>query len=63
MFLPVQSGDVQKTWADTDKLCEYCNYKPNISSEEGIEEFVSWYKKYNLNASNYANRNHIASKI
>lgn len=46
-FLPMQPGDVKTTWAETDQLAKYCNYKPNITIDEGIKEFVQWYKSYN----------------
>lgn len=45
-FLPMQLGDVKKTWADISQLFECFNYKPNISIDEGIKEFVIWYRDY-----------------
>lgn len=47
-FFPMQPGDVKQTWADTSKLVDYCNYKPNTLIEDGIKEFTDWYKKYSL---------------
>lgn len=46
-YLPMQPGDVKKTWADTDKLARYCNYHPNLDIDDGIKEFIDWYKRYN----------------
>lgn len=45
-MLPMQPGDVQRTWADVDMLRKDYNYIPNTSIEEGIEKFVIWFKKY-----------------
>lgn len=47
LFLPMQLGDVKKTWADIDKLAKYCNYHPSLNINDGIKEFIDWYKKYN----------------
>jgi putative UDP-glucuronic acid epimerase len=43
---PMQMGDVQRTWADVSELIKDYNYKPSTSIEEGIKEFVNWYKEY-----------------
>ncbi len=43
---PIQAGDVAKTWADVDALIADYQYKPNTSIEEGIKQFVDWYKWY-----------------
>lgn len=43
---PMQMGDVQRTWADVSELIKDYNYKPSTNIEEGIREFVSWYKEY-----------------
>ena len=43
---PMQMGDVQRTWADVSELIKDYNYKPSTSIEEGIQEFISWYKEY-----------------
>jgi UDP-glucuronate 4-epimerase len=45
-FLPMQQGDVYETYADTKKAEKLLNFKAMISFEEGIKEFVSWYKTY-----------------
>jgi UDP-glucuronate 4-epimerase len=38
-------GDVPETWADTRKV-QALGYKPEVSIQEGVEKFVSWYKTY-----------------
>lgn len=45
-FLEMQPGDVQKTFADVSDLQNDFNYVPNTSIEEGIKNFVVWYKEY-----------------
>jgi UDP-glucuronate 4-epimerase len=45
-FLPMQSGDVQKTMASTDRLESWVEFKPKTSLFEGIEKFVDWYRDY-----------------
>lgn len=44
-FLPLQPGDVINTWADVDDLVENFDYQPNTSIQEGIQQFVDWYKE------------------
>ena len=45
-MLPMQDGDVQSTYADVSELIKNFNYKPNTKLENGIEEFVKWYKNF-----------------
>ena len=45
-FLPLQKGDVEKTYADTSKLFKNFNYKPKVSIKIGIKNFVNWYTRY-----------------
>lgn len=40
---PMQKGDVYTTYADTTKLEREFGYKPNVSIESGIVDFVKWY--------------------
>lgn len=42
--LPMQPGDVDRTFADISKAKELIGYNPKISFKEGIENFVEWYK-------------------
>ena len=42
-YLPIQPGDVQKTFANIDKAGESLGFIPTTSIEEGIKKFVSWY--------------------
>jgi UDP-glucuronate 4-epimerase len=45
-YLPMQEGDVRRTWASVDALVQSFHYKPGISVEEGISRFVSWYREH-----------------
>jgi UDP-glucuronate 4-epimerase len=49
-MLPMQAGDVERTWANADPLKEDYFYEPNTSIKDGVREFVQWYKMfYNKN--------------
>ena len=43
--LPMQPGDVDRTYADITKAKELIGYEPKTTFEEGIKKFVEWYKK------------------
>ena len=45
-YLPMQTGDVPETWADTSLLQNLTGYKPKIKFEEGISNFIDWYFEY-----------------
>lgn len=45
-FLPMQAGDVKVTYANIDELTKDTGFEPKTSIEEGLEEFVKWYKGY-----------------
>lgn len=45
-LLPMQPGDVPITYADIDELMKNIDFKPETSIEDGIENFVTWYKEY-----------------
>ena len=45
--LPMQPGDVERTYADITKAKRIIGYEPKISFEQGIKYFVEWYKKKN----------------
>jgi UDP-glucuronate 4-epimerase len=40
--LPMQPGDVEKTYANIDKAKRILNYSPQWKFEEGIKEFIKW---------------------
>ncbi|BAY83675.1 nucleotide sugar epimerase [Calothrix parasitica NIES-267] len=45
-FLPMQPGDVPRTYADVDELMQDVGFKPTTTIEEGIDKFVRWYKDF-----------------
>jgi UDP-glucuronate 4-epimerase len=45
-LLPLQPGDVPDTYADVDALIRDFDYKPNTKIEQGIANFVDWFKSY-----------------
>ncbi|NRB84816.1 MAG: NAD-dependent epimerase [Winogradskyella sp.] len=45
-MMPIQPGDVERTWADVDQLIKDYDYHPNTSINEGVKSFVQWYKEY-----------------
>ena len=45
-LLPLQPGDVPATYADVSDLVRDVGYKPDMSVEEGIANFVEWYREY-----------------
>ena len=45
-LLPLQPGDVPDTYANVDDLVKEFNYKPSMSVNQGVSNFIAWYKKY-----------------
>lgn len=45
-LLPLQLGDVPDTYADVQALVDDLGYKPATSIEDGIANFIAWYKDY-----------------
>ncbi|MEZ5524758.1 MAG: NAD-dependent epimerase [Pseudomonadales bacterium] len=45
-LLPLQPGDVPDTYANVDALVEDVGYKPATPIEQGIANFVDWYRNY-----------------
>ncbi|WP_345857561.1 NAD-dependent epimerase [Shewanella algae] len=46
IMLPMQDGDVQATWADTEDLYSAVAYKPRVGIREGVKAFADWYKAF-----------------
>ena len=42
--MPMQPGDVDRTYADVSKAKRLLGYDPKTSFKEGIENFVKWYR-------------------
>ena len=45
-LLPLQAGDVPDTEADVSELAAAVGYKPVVTVEEGVRNFVDWYRSY-----------------
>ena len=45
-MLPMQPGDVERTWANVDALIKDYNYSPNTRIKEGVKAFINWFKVY-----------------
>lgn len=43
--MPMQPGDVERTYADISKTKKLIGYQPKTTFKEGIENFVKWYKE------------------
>jgi UDP-glucuronate 4-epimerase len=48
-FMPMQPGDVPKTWADQERLERITSYKPNVTLKAGLKDFAAWFKEYFAN--------------
>jgi len=44
--LPMQPGDVPITYADVTELTEATGFCPHTSIEDGLREFIAWYRGY-----------------
>lgn len=45
-MLPMQPGDVNRTWADISRFKEDFDYEPSTTLDVGIKNFISWFKEY-----------------
>ena len=45
-LLPLQPGDVPDTFADSTALEQSIGYKPSVSVEDGVQQFVDWYRNF-----------------
>jgi UDP-glucuronate 4-epimerase len=45
-LLPMQAGDVPETCADIEDLMRDVGFRPSTSIEDGVRNFVAWYKEY-----------------
>ncbi len=50
-FLPMQPGDVHATYADITDLNQDVGFAPQTPLEEGMEQFVQWYRIYTATSS------------
>jgi UDP-glucuronate 4-epimerase len=45
-LLPMQPGDVPRTFADIDAIRHDLGYAPTVGIAEGVPRFVDWYRQY-----------------
>lgn len=45
-LLPLQPGDVPDTFADSIALEQMVGYKPSVSVDDGVKQFVDWYRDF-----------------
>lgn len=45
-MLPMQPGDVRATYADVSAIADAVGYRPRVPLEEGMKNFVDWYRDY-----------------
>jgi UDP-glucuronate 4-epimerase len=45
-LLPMQTGDVLATYANIDALQQAVDFQPSTSIEDGMKQFVDWYRSY-----------------
>jgi len=43
---PIQPGDVEKTFANISKAKKMLGFNPKTKIEEGVKNFIEWYKDY-----------------
>jgi len=43
--MPEQPGDVKRTFASIDKARKHLGYAPKVAIEEGLRDFVEWFRK------------------
>ena len=48
IYMPMQPGDVEVTWADTVALEKDVGYTANTDLDTGIKAFADWFKTYNV---------------
>ncbi len=45
-LVPMQLGDVKKTYADIEESRKDLNFEPKVNLKKGLTSFVHWYKEY-----------------
>ena len=53
---PMQPGDVPETCADVDDLMREVGFRPATSIEDGVRNFVAWYRQYHRTGNIIADR-------
>ncbi|WP_137887229.1 NAD-dependent epimerase [Pseudomonas sp. 2FE] len=45
-FMPMQPGDVVRTWADVSEFSQRVNFQPSTTLSVGVKNFVEWYRGF-----------------
>ena len=45
-YLPMQAGDLERTWADIEPMKQRFDYRPQVMVQEGVRRFVDWYRNF-----------------
>ncbi|AWY40217.1 NAD-dependent epimerase/dehydratase family protein [Pseudomonas putida] len=45
-YMPLQAGDVVRTWADVSALAQWIDFRPQVTLQTGVAEFVKWYRQF-----------------
>ncbi|MHC4913795.1 MAG: Rossmann-fold NAD(P)-binding domain-containing protein, partial [Planctomycetota bacterium] len=45
-MIPIQPGEVEKTWADVSDLENQFDYAPDTPIRDGVQHFIEWYRSY-----------------
>ncbi|MCP1519524.1 UDP-glucuronate 4-epimerase [Pseudomonas migulae] len=45
-LMPMQAGDVHRTWADVSALAQWVDFRPHVTVETGVGQFVKWYRHF-----------------
>ncbi|WP_227271810.1 NAD-dependent epimerase/dehydratase family protein [Roseobacter weihaiensis] len=45
-MMPMQTGDVPATWANADLLKTLTGYRPETPFQDGVAQFVTWFRDY-----------------
>lgn len=49
--LPLQAGDVDRTWADVSRAKRELGWEPSTGFDEGMEKFLQWFRGERLRAA------------
>ena len=49
VFHPMQEGDVQSTFSDSNSIEKWVGFKPSTTISEGVNKFIYWYKNFYQN--------------
>jgi UDP-glucuronate 4-epimerase len=49
--LPMQPGDVERTFADPSKLRAATGFEPRVALDDGLREFVKWFREWTARTS------------